>query len=51
MCLEAQGHESAQGLEKLKGLFVFFFFGCAVWLMGTLVPQPGIEPGPQQWMC
>ena len=39
-----------KGSRSLKFCF-FVFFGCAVWLTGTLVPQPGIEPGPQQWMC
>ena len=34
MCLEAQGHESAQGLEKLKGLFVCFFLAVLYGLWG-----------------
>ena len=25
---------------------LFFFFGCATQLVGSLVPRPGIAPGP-----
>ena len=30
-------------------LFAFFFFGCDMWHVGFLVPQPGIEPVPLYW--
>ena len=29
--------------------FLFFFFWLHQATCGTFVPQPGIEPGPQQW--
>ena len=34
--------------HHLKAFLSFFFFPCCA-AFGILFPQPGIEPGPQQW--
>ena len=48
--LPSRGHQQATPSSLDLGSFPFFFF---FWLhqaaCGTFVPQPGIEPGPQQW--
>ena len=31
--------------------FFFFFLGWAVWLVGSLFPNHGLNLGPQQWKC
>ena len=44
-----QGWGGGQALLTSHFFFLFFFsFGRTMWLAGTLVPQPGTEPGPWQ---
>ena len=38
--------ESHCGFDWYFSADFFFFFGCAMWLVGILVPRPRIEPGP-----
>ena len=36
-----------KGLSFLPHLF-FFLFGCTTWLVGSLFPNQGLNPGPLQ---
>ena len=48
--LSTYHREPVTGGKHLTHILFLFVFG-TVPACGILVPQPGIEPGPQQWKC